>query len=124
MSQLFLSLGALAGFLSVALGAFAAHSLKASLTPALLSSFQTAAQYQMYHALALVLVSFLIKQNTSSTWLNASGWLFVVGIVLFCGSLYALALTESRIFGPITPLGGLCFLLGWASLFIAAIKAH
>lgn len=122
MRQLFLSLGAFSGFTSVALGAFAAHVLKDSLSPALLSSVRTAAQYQMYHALALILIALLLKHSPEKLWLTISGSLFATGTFLFSGSLYALALTENPLFGPITPLGGLCLLLGWASLFVATFK--
>ncbi len=121
MHQLFLIVAAASGFIAVALGAFAAHGLKGKLTPSLLSAFETATQYQMYHALALLAVALLLKFQPSA-WLNASGWLFIAGSVLFSGSLYALALTGIRLFGPITPIGGVCFLLGWLCLLIASVK--
>ncbi|MCP8899562.1 DUF423 domain-containing protein [Gilvimarinus xylanilyticus] len=121
MHQLFLIAAAASGFIAVALGAFAAHGLKGKLTPTLLSAFETATQYQMYHALALLAVALLIKLQPS-TWLNASGWLFIAGSLLFSGSLYALALTGIRLFGPITPIGGVCFLMGWLCLLIASVK--
>ena len=123
MPHLIIAIGGFLGFISVALGAFAAHGLKDKLTPELLSAFQTGTQYQMYHALVLILVGLLVKTSGLSTlWLTISAWLFVAGVVLFSGSLYALALTQIKLFGPVTPLGGLCFLLGWACLFVAACK--
>ncbi|MDO3387566.1 DUF423 domain-containing protein [Gilvimarinus sp. SDUM040013] len=121
MSQLMLSLAAVLGLVAVALGAFAAHGLKHTLADNLLSAFNTGVEYQMYHALALIGVALFIKAHPGP-WLTACGALFFVGTLLFSGSLYALALTGARWLGPITPLGGLCFMLGWACLFIAAIK--
>ncbi|WP_020207740.1 DUF423 domain-containing protein [Gilvimarinus chinensis] len=121
MPQLFITIAAAFGFISVALGAFAAHGLKGKLAPNLLAAFETATQYQMYHALALLAVGLLIKHQPSS-WLTTTGWLFVAGTVLFSGSLYGLALTGIRLLGPITPIGGACFLTGWLCLFIASVK--
>ncbi|MBG9771822.1 DUF423 domain-containing protein [Brevibacillus laterosporus] len=118
MAQTFMILGGIGGFLSVALGAFAAHGLKGKRSDSMLANFQTGAQYQMYHALALVMTAILIKVLGTSALLTAAGWLFVVGIVLFSGSLYALSLSGIRKLGAITPLGGLAFLAGWACLFI------
>lgn len=122
MTKLLLSLAALSGFFAVALGAFAAHGLKARLEPSALAVFQTGVQYQMYHALALLAVALLLKLSGPSHWLIASGWLLVAGTVLFSGSLYALAFDAPRWLGPVTPLGGLCFLLGWLALVIAAVR--
>lgn len=121
-SSLFLLLGALSGFTAVGLGAFAAHGLRERLEPALLAAFQTGVQYQMYHALALIGLAALLKNAASPTWLQAGGWLFMVGILLFSGSLYGLALGGPRWLGPITPLGGLMFLLGWLALAIGAFR--
>lgn len=122
MGQIFLACAALSGFLAVGLGAFAAHALKARLTSELLAVFQTGVHYQMSHALALIGISALLKLYDNNTWLHASGWLFIAGILLFSGSLYGLALGGPRLLGPITPVGGLCFLLGWLTLFIAAMR--
>ncbi|HEY7956363.1 MAG TPA: DUF423 domain-containing protein [Polyangia bacterium] len=119
MARLFLFLGALSGFLSVAAGAFGAHALKERLSPELLSVWHTGATYQMFHALALVAVGILIARAPQVA-LSWSGWLFVAGTVLFSGSLYALALSGVRVLGAVTPLGGLCFLAGWANLAWAA----
>jgi uncharacterized membrane protein YgdD (TMEM256/DUF423 family) len=120
--SLFLTLGALSGFLAVGAGAFGAHALKARLAPDLLAIFETGARYQMYHALALVLVALVQAKAAPSAVLAWSGWLFVGGTVLFSGSLYVLALSGVRWWGAVTPLGGLAFLAGWALLAVAGLK--
>ena len=109
--KLFGLLGALLGFAGVALGAFGAHALKSRLPPELLTAFETGVRYQLIHALALVLVAVLPPDRVAF-----AGWSFVAGTILFSGSLYALALSQVRWLGAITPLGGLCFLVGWAAL--------
>ena len=110
--------GSLSAFLAVAAGAFGAHALRARLAPDLVAAFETAARYQMYHALGLIAVAW-----AASRWPGAlpqwAGWLFVAGTVLFSGSLYALALSGARWLGAITPLGGVAFLVGWACLALA-----
>jgi uncharacterized membrane protein YgdD (TMEM256/DUF423 family) len=111
--------GAVSGFVSVAAGAFGAHGLKARLEPDLLAIFETGARYQMYHALALVLIGAVALRYPSTT-LSVSGWSMVAGTVVFSGSLYLLALTGTRWLGAITPVGGLAFLVGWAALAWAA----
>ena len=119
MDRLFFGLGAASGFVAVAAGAFGAHALRARLSADLLGVFETAARYQMYHALALMAVAW-----AAARWPGAlpqwAGWLFVAGTVLFSGSLYALALSGVRWLGAITPLGGLAFLAGWICLGLAA----
>lgn len=122
MPNILLAFAAASGFFAVGLGAFAAHGLKDRLTPEMLAVFHTGVQYQMYHSLTLIGVVILAKVLGVNIWLQASGWLFLTGILLFSGSLYVLALGGPRIFGPITPLGGLFFLLGWLSLFIATFQ--
>jgi uncharacterized membrane protein YgdD (TMEM256/DUF423 family) len=120
MDKTFLLIGALAGFLAVAFGAFGAHALRARLSPEMLAVFETGARYQMYHALAIVLVALILGRMDG--WLvRTAGWMFTTGIVLFSGSLYALALTGVTTFGAVTPLGGLAFLIGWALLAVAAL---
>lgn len=119
MSRLFLLLGALSGFVSVAGGAFGAHALRDRLPANYLAIFETAARYQMYHALALVAVA-LLMDRWPGAQLQWAGWLFVIGTVLFSGSLYALALTGTRWLGAITPLGGVAFLAGWICLALSA----
>lgn len=121
MSQLFLIVAAFLGATAVMLGAFAAHGLKSKLSESLLSAFETGVTYQFYHTLALLVLALWLKQTTSG-WFVASGYLWVAGVILFSGSLYALALTGIKWFGPITPLGGLLFIAGWISLLIGAIK--
>jgi uncharacterized membrane protein YgdD (TMEM256/DUF423 family) len=122
MDRLFLTLGAVSAFVAVAAGAFGAHGLRARLAPDLLAVFETAARYQMYHALALLAVAWVAARwpGPLPQW---AGWLFVVGTVLFSGSLYALALTSVRWLGAITPLGGVAFLAGWLCLALAARRA-
>jgi uncharacterized membrane protein YgdD (TMEM256/DUF423 family) len=122
MDKTFLLVGALAGFLAVALGAFGAHALKGRLTPEMLAVFETAVRYQMYHALAIIGTGLVLARMDG--WLvRAAGWFFTAGIVLFSGSLYALAFTGVTVLGAITPIGGLAFLIGWACLAIAGAAA-
>jgi uncharacterized membrane protein YgdD (TMEM256/DUF423 family) len=123
MDRLFFVLGALLAFIGVALGAFAAHGLKARLDPSLLASFEVGVRYQMYHALALLAVAWA-QTRWPGAAVTASGWLFVAGIVVFSGSLYALGLSGVRWLGAITPFGGLAFLAGWACLAWATIAAR
>jgi uncharacterized membrane protein YgdD (TMEM256/DUF423 family) len=119
MDRPFFILGAASAFLSVAAGAFGAHALRSRLAPDLLAVFETAARYQMYHALGLIAVAWAIARWPGSSAALA-GWLFVAGTVLFSGSLYLLALTGVRWLGAITPLGGVAFLAGWICLALAA----
>ncbi len=120
MQRCWLILGSVAGFLGVAAGAFGAHGLKAKLSPDLLEVFETAARYEMVHALALLAVG-LIGARSSSRALTVAGWGFAGGILLFSGSLYVLALTGERSWGRVTPLGGVLFLVGWLALAAAAV---
>ena len=122
MERVWLALAAGYGFLAVALGAFGAHALKQRLSPDLLAVWNTAVQYHFYHALALFLLGLLLRQQPGSSLLNASGACFAAGILLFSGSLYALALSGVRVLGAITPLGGALFLAGWACLLVAQLK--
>jgi len=121
MDRLFFTLGALSGFIGVALGAFAAHGLKSRLTPELLTTFEVGVRYQMYHAFALLAVGWA-QTRWPGTVLNASGWLFAAGTMIFSGSLYALSLSGARWLGAITPIGGLALLAGWLCLAWAAWK--
>ncbi len=121
MDRTFLLIGAVFGFLGVALGAFGAHGLRSRLTPELLAVFETGVRYHMYHTLAVLIVAAAIGRIGRAGLLVISGWAFVAGIVIFSGSLYALALTGTRGFGAITPIGGLLFLIGWATLAAFAI---
>jgi uncharacterized membrane protein YgdD (TMEM256/DUF423 family) len=119
MTRYFGTIAALSAFIAVAAGAFGAHALKARLEPDLLTVFETAARYQMYHALALFIAAWLAMQEPC-IWAVRAGWCFIVGTVLFSGSLYALALSGVRGLGAITPLGGVAFLAGWICLALAA----
>lgn len=121
MDRLFFTLGALSGFIGVALGAFAAHGLKSRLSPELLATFEIGVRYQMYHAFALLAVGWA-QTRWPGTLLNASGWLFVAGTLIFSGSLYALSLTGEKWLGAIAPVGGLAFLGGWLCLAWAVWK--
>ncbi|MCI0419964.1 MAG: DUF423 domain-containing protein [Acidobacteria bacterium] len=105
--------GALFAGLGVAAGAFGAHALKARLSPDLLQVFETGVRYQMYHALGLLAVAAANERWPHANF-NLAGWLMLAGILLFSGSLYVLCLTGVRALGAITPIGGLCFLAGWA----------
>jgi len=119
MTRFWLGCAAVNGFLAVAAGAFGAHALKARLPAEMLAVFETSARYQMFHALALFGVALLAISGRPA---DAAGWSFLVGIVLFCGSLYALALSGIRPLGAITPFGGLAFLCGWFLLLLRAIR--
>ena len=119
--RLFATLGAISAFLAVAAGAFGAHALRARLSPDLLAVFETGARYQMYHALGLLAVAWMLSR-WPGPWPARAGWLFVAGTVLFSGSLYALALTGVRTLGAITPIGGVAFLAGWAALAYASLR--
>jgi uncharacterized membrane protein YgdD (TMEM256/DUF423 family) len=120
MDRTFIFVGALAGFVGVALGAFGAHFLRARLSAEMLAVFETGVRYQLIHALAL-LATAALTGRANGRLLAAAAWLFSGGIVLFSGSLYVLALSGITIVGAITPLGGLAFLAGWACLLIAAL---
>ncbi len=122
-SQAYLALGALYGFLGVACGAFGAHALRTRLSGDMLAVWKTAVEYQMFHALTLLAVGLLLRAGGSSTLLNVSGACFTGGVLLFSGSLYALALSGVRVLGAITPLGGLLFLIGWALLLLVALRS-
>ena len=119
-AKLFLAAGGFAALAAVALGAFGAHALKTRLSAEMLAVWHTGVEYHVYHALALLAVGLVAAQLPESMLLKWSGWLMLAGIVLFSGSLYALALTGMRSFGAIAPVGGTAFLAAWA-LFAAAV---
>lgn len=122
-TRLLFVIASCSGALAVAAGAFGAHALRARLEPRMLEVFETAARYQMYHALALFAVAFVAARAPGATTaVQVSGWGFVLGTLLFSGSLYAMALTGIRGLGAITPLGGVCFIVGWLALGLAALK--
>jgi uncharacterized membrane protein YgdD (TMEM256/DUF423 family) len=119
MDRLFFTLGALFGATAVAAGAFGAHALKARLAPDLLAVFDTAARYQMVHALALLAAAWAVSRWPG--WrARAAGWCFIAGTLVFSGSLYALTLTGMRALGAITPVGGVLMIVGWLLLALAA----
>jgi uncharacterized membrane protein YgdD (TMEM256/DUF423 family) len=118
----FVALGAISALLAVAAGAFGAHALRDRLAADRLAVFETAARYQMYHALALLAAGWAVGRWPGGAAV-AAGWLFVAGTLVFSGSLYLLTLTGARWLGAITPLGGLAFILGWAALAWAALRA-
>jgi uncharacterized membrane protein YgdD (TMEM256/DUF423 family) len=120
MDPLFFFLGSLLGGLGVALGAFGAHGLRSRLPAERLENFETAARYQMYHALALLGAAFAAGTRPGSALPAAAGWLFVAGILLFSGSLYLLVITGRRAWGAAAPLGGLAFIAGWICLALSA----
>ena len=122
MDSAFFRMGALSGLIAVAAGAFGAHALRARLAPELLVVFETAARYQMYHALALIAVAWAGARwpGPFPTW---AGWCFALGTLLFSGSLYAMALSGARWLGAVTPFGGAAFLAGWLCLALAARSA-
>ncbi len=121
MIKLFLFMGSILAGLSVAGGAFASHALKDQLSDRALDIFETGTRYQMYHALALILVALLLTRlETVPMTMISAGYAFIIGILIFSGSLYALSLTGIKWLGAITPIGGAAFLIGWASLAIAA----
>ncbi|MDP7518264.1 MAG: DUF423 domain-containing protein [Arenicellales bacterium] len=117
------AIGAIAAAIGVMLGAFGAHALKPRVAEDLLSIFEIGVRYHMYHALALLAVAWAAGRWPGN-WVNASGWLFVIGILIFSGSLYLMALSGARWLGAITPIGGLCFILGWIALAMAALRSN
>ena len=123
MTRIFLAIAAIFGGLSVAAGAFASHALRETLSERALQVFDTAARYQMYHAIALVLVALLLSQaQFSQPSLMAAGWAFIIGITIFSGSLYALSLTDIKVLGAVAPIGGAAFIAGWGCLAYAAFS--
>lgn len=117
MNKTLVAVGAINAAISVGAGAFGAHGLRQRLDARALEIFETAARYHMYHALAIVLCAVLATSGS-----RTSGWIFQVGVAIFCGSLYALALTDVKVLGAITPIGGFAFLVGWLYLAYSAIR--
>jgi uncharacterized membrane protein YgdD (TMEM256/DUF423 family) len=118
--KIFVILGGLNALLGVALGAFGAHGLKSRVTSEMLTVWQTGVQYHLVHALGLVLIGILCQLMPESSLVRYAGWMLLVGITLFSGSLYVMVLTDIRMLGMITPLGGVAFLAGWLTLVLAA----
>jgi len=115
MDRFFFSAGAIAAFVAAVLGAFGSHYLRTKLTSEMLNIFEVGVRYQMYHALGLIAVAWAIARWPQANF-NSAGWCFIVGTIIFSGSLYLLSITGLRWFGAITPIGGLAFLAGWAIL--------
>ena len=122
MSARWIAVAAVNGLIAVAAGAYAAHGMKVSAGVYPAEWMETASRYQMWHALALLAVSLFSEPMTMQPWLKAAAWGFLVGIVVFCGSLYLMALTDFRAFAWVTPFGGAAFLLGWAALAVRGLR--
>ncbi len=122
MAKAFFIAGTLGTFLAVALGAFGTHGLKSRVSPDMIETFQTGVQYQFYHALGLLILALIIRHLGPHFMFQVTGYLFLIGIILFSGSLYVLVLTGIKQWGMVTPFGGLCFLAGWITLFWGGIK--
>ncbi|MGX0046083.1 uncharacterized membrane protein YgdD (TMEM256/DUF423 family) [Staphylococcus haemolyticus] len=120
MMKLFIILGALCTMMSVGTGAFGAHGLEGKLSDKYMSVWEKAVNYQMYHGLGLIIIG--VISGTTSINVNWAGWLLFLGMVFFSGSLYILALTQIRILGAITPIGGVLFIAGWLMLIISTFK--
>ena len=117
MERVFIIIGALSAFVAVAAGAYGSHGLKGKLSADMLAVFEIGVRYQMYHALALIASGFATTQWPGK-FVTASGWLFLAGTIFFSGSIYLLCLTGSKLYGPITPIGGGMLMIGWLCLAI------
>jgi len=122
MTRLAILLGSGNAVLAIALGAFAAHAIRDNLSTRMLSIFSTAVDYHLYHALGLIVIGLLISKSPSSKALHSAVYLMLFGIIVFCGSLYALSLTGITKLGMITPIGGLSFIVAWLLVFFAFLK--
>ncbi|MFB6466288.1 DUF423 domain-containing protein [Cytobacillus sp. Hz8] len=118
----FIVIGAISALLSVAFGAFGAHGLDGKIEQKYLDIWKTGVTYQMFHATGLLIIGILLGKYPSSSLLTWSGWLMLIGIILFSGSLYILSVTKIGILGAITPFGGVSFIVAWALIAIAAAK--
>ncbi len=123
MEKFFFVCAAILGALGVALGAFGAHALEARLSASLLQTYETGVRYHFYHVVALLAVVFAVGRWPNTNLPVIAGWLFLVGVLIFSGSLYILALTGVRWLGAITPIGGVAFVAGWLCLALAALRA-
>ncbi|MBI0578173.1 DUF423 domain-containing protein [Neobacillus cucumis] len=118
----FIIVGAINAFLAVALGAFGAHGLKDKLDAHYLEIWKTGVTYQMFHAIGILVVGLLLAKVADSSLFTWSGWLMLIGIIFFSGSLYVLSVTKIGILGAITPIGGVCFLAAWILVIVGAVK--
>lgn len=129
MHKTFLQLAGLLGALAVGFGAFGAHALKKMVSEVALNVFDTGVRYQFYHVFALAIIGILFR-DFPGKWMLWAGNLFLIGIILFCGSLYVLTYTKAAVkpnldwIGAITPLGGLAFIAGWICMFIGVFKSN
>lgn len=130
MQKIFFSVASITGGLAVMLGAFGAHALKAKLSVEQLQVFETGVKYQMYHTFALLCIALLMEKFPDKTGLNIAGYCFIIGMFLFSGSLYLLSMKDFlglenwRWLGPITPLGGLSFIIGWALMLVVVVSKY
>jgi uncharacterized membrane protein YgdD (TMEM256/DUF423 family) len=122
-AKLFLILGGFNATLVVLLGAFGAHALKARLSTEMLAVYQTGVHYHLFHALGLIAVGLVATQISDSSYLRWSGWLMLVGIILFSGSLYLLSVSGLRWLGMITPFGGISFIIAWILFVVSIVKS-
>lgn len=123
MERLFFSIASLLGGVAVALGAFGAHAMRGKVAENLLANYETGVRYHFYHALALFAVVIAIQRWPTSSLPTIAGWLFIVGIAIFSGSLYVMAFTGLRWLGAITPIGGVAFIAGWICLMLVAWRS-
>ena len=121
-TNVFGGIAALSGLIATMMGAYGAHGLPGKVSPNLLASFETAVQYQFFHSLALLIIAGLLLLRPASRLLVGAGSCMVIGMLGFSGSIYALVLLGSKFFGPITPMGGMVLMIGWALLAVAALK--
>lgn len=124
MRYLFMTIAGVNGFLVVVIGAFGAHIMQPSVTPESFATFQTGVLYHMVHTLALLSISTLIPKSQNILILNATGWFFTFGIILFSGSLYLISISGVKILGLVAPFGGLAFLCGWLCLIRFSVKVN
>lgn len=123
-ARLFLALGTINAALAVTLGAFGAHALRSRVTPEMLAVYHTGSQYHFYHALGLLAVGMIAMHSPEVPFLRLAGWLMTLGIVLFSGSLYLLAISGTRWLGAVTPLGGVAFIAAWLLLAVGTIRTR
>lgn len=121
--KVFLIIGAINAFLSIALGAFGAHGLEGKISERMMEVYRTGVQYHMMHSLGLIFVALLADRFAGTSLIQWAGWVMLAGIIIFSGSLYVLSMTGIGVFGAITPIGGFAFLISWLLIIIAALKA-
>ncbi|MBM7585197.1 uncharacterized membrane protein YgdD (TMEM256/DUF423 family) [Bacillus pakistanensis] len=121
--KIFIIIGAISAFLSVGFGAFGAHALEGKISQKYIEIWNTGVLYQMFHSIGIIIVGILLGNVSASSVLSWSGWLMLIGIILFSGSLYVLSLSGIKVLGAITPLGGVSFLIAWVLIVVFAVKA-